>query len=96
MKIENIVHKALARLYAEDSTRGLPAELIDKLRKMLAFLEAMAHESELRSLPAWKPHQLTGDRKGVWSLSVTKNWRLTFSVDDAEKTIRDLDFEDYH
>jgi proteic killer suppression protein len=50
----------------------------------------------LRTLPHWKPHQLTGDRKGTWSLTVTRNWRLTFLIDDAEREIVDLNFEDYH
>jgi proteic killer suppression protein len=39
---------------------------------------------------------LTDDRKGEWSLSVTKNWRLTFSIDQTEIEIINLDYEDYH
>ncbi len=38
--------------------------------------------------------RLTGDRKGTWSLFVTKNWRMTFRIDRDE--IVDLDYEDYH
>jgi proteic killer suppression protein len=41
-----------------------------------------------------KAHHLTGDRKGVWSLNVTRNWRLTFRIEDGE--ILDVDYEDYH
>lgn len=40
--------------------------------------------------------RLTGDRKGAWSLSVTKNWRLTFMIDQTEIEIFYLDYEDYH
>jgi proteic killer suppression protein len=40
--------------------------------------------------------QLTGDRKGTWSLSVTRNRRLTFCIDIAEREIRDLTLEDSH
>ncbi len=40
-------------------------------------------------------HTLTGDRKGTWSLSVTRNRRLTFTIDD-EREICDLNLEDYH
>ena len=47
-------------------------------------------------LPAWKVHRLTGDRKGTWSLSVTRNRRLTFRIDIAEREIYDLNLEDYH
>jgi len=43
----------------------------------------------------WKVHPLTGGRKGTWSLSVTGNRRLTFTIDD-DREICDLNLEDYH
>jgi len=53
------------------------------------------HDPEtLRAFPLWKAHQLTGNRKGVWSLHVTRNWRLTFRIERGE--ILDVDYEDYH
>jgi toxin HigB-1 len=39
---------------------------------------------------------LTGNRKGEWSLFVTKNWRITFRIDGQDIEIIDLNFEDYH
>jgi proteic killer suppression protein len=39
---------------------------------------------------------LAGDRKGTWSLSVTRNRRLTFSIDIAEREIYDVNLEGYH
>jgi proteic killer suppression protein len=56
----------------------------------------MEREEELRTVPSWKAHQLAGGRKGTWSLFVTKNWRLTFRIGQAEIEIIDLDYEDYH
>jgi proteic killer suppression protein len=47
----------------------------------------------LPSLPQWC---FTGDRKGTWSLSVTRNRRLTFRIDTAEREICDVNLEDYH
>jgi proteic killer suppression protein len=96
MKIRNFVHKGLMKLYEEDSVKGVPPDTVDKLRKMLAFLDEMDSLDELRTLPSWKAHRLTGDRKGTWSLSVTANRRLTFLMDAAEREIRDLNLEDYH
>ncbi len=86
----------MRKLHAEDSVRGVPADAADKIRKMVAFLEDMQDAEELRSLPAWKAHTLAGDRKGRWSLSVTRNRRLTFRVDAVEREICDVDLEDYH
>ena len=96
VKIRTFAHKGLKKLYAEDSAKGVPPDTADKLRKMLAFLDDMEDPEELRSLPAWKVHTLTGDRKGTWSLSVTRNRRLTFRIDIAEREICDLNMEDYH
>lgn len=56
----------------------------------------MQHEDELKAIPLWNAHLLTGDRRGVWSLSVTRNWRLTFRIDGEALEIIDLDFQDYH
>ena len=96
LRIRNFTHKGLKRFYAEDSVKGIPPDSADKLRKMLAFLDDMQEAEEVRSLPAWKAHTLTGDRKGTWSLSVTRNRRLTFRIDAAEGEICDVDLEDYH
>jgi proteic killer suppression protein len=96
MKIRDFAHKGLKRLYEEDDAKGVPAESANKLRKMLAFLDAMDGEEELHQLPVWNAHKLTGDRKGTWSLSVTGNLRMTFRIDPIEREITVLDLEDYH
>lgn len=94
MRIRNIRHKGLRRLYENDDPKGLPADAVDKLRKMLAFLDAIASEEEVRDVPTWKAHRLTGSRRGTWSLHVSRNWRLTFEIDGDE--MADLNLEDYH
>ena len=94
MTIRNFVHKGLKRLYLDDGGRGLPPEAVDKLRAMLSFLQDMRDPEKLRVFPLWNAHQLTGERKGVWSLHVTRNWRLAFRIRDGE--ILDVNYEDYH
>ncbi len=96
MRIRNFAHKGLKRLYTEDSAKGVPPDTADKLRKMFAYLDNMGDPDELRALSAWGAHTLTGDRKGTWSLSVTRNRRLTFHIDTAEREICDVNLEDYH
>jgi len=56
----------------------------------------MEDARELQDVPSWKVHQLAGDRKGTWSLAVTRNWRITFGIDRTEGEIFDLNYEDYH
>ncbi len=69
---------------------------MEKVRNILTFLQEMEDARELRDVPNWKAHQLTGDRQGTWRLTVTHNWRIAFRVDPIEGEILDLDYEDYH
>jgi len=56
----------------------------------------MEDPGELREVPGWNVHRLTGDRRGTWSLTVTRNWRLTCRIDRTAGEICDLDYEDYY
>ncbi len=96
MRIRNVIHRGLRRFIERDDASGLAPAAVEKVRNIVSFLQEMQEVQELRDVPSWKAHQLTGDRKGTWSLSVTRNWRMTFRVDRAEGEIVDLDYEDYH
>jgi toxin HigB-1 len=96
MRIRNIIHKGLRRLVEEDVHSGIQPDLVDKLMRMVAFLQDMQNEDQLRQVPMWKAHLLTGNRRGTWSLFVSKNWRLTFRIEKTEIEIIDLNYEDYH
>lgn len=39
-------------------------------------------------------HSLKGDRQGVWSMTVSGNWRITFEFINGDAYI--LNYEDYH
>ena len=94
MKIGNVIHRGLRRFIENDDSSGLQPVVVPKIRKIVSFLQDMEDESELRTVPSWKAHPLTGDRRGTWRLSVTRNGRLTFQIDRAEIEIIDLDYED--
>jgi toxin HigB-1 len=94
VRIRNFLHKEIRKFYLEGTGKGLPAEVLHKLCAMLTVLENATDLTDLQRFPLWKAHQLTGDRKGTWSLNVTRNWRLTFKIEDSE--ITDVDYEDYH
>lgn len=96
MKIRNVIHKGLRRFIESDDASGLQPAVVVKVQRIVSFLQDMEQEEELRTVQSWKAHMLTGDRKGTWSLSVTRNWRMTFRIDREEIEIIDLDYEDYH
>ena len=70
--------------------------MADKLRKLLFALETAASLEQLGRFPGWKLHPLQGDLKGLWSLTVTGNWRLIFGYEEKTNTASDIDLIDYH
>ena len=80
------LRRATLKAWLEDAGR---------LRKMLAFIDAAESFEELSVPPNFGLHELTGDRKKSWSMTVTRNWRMTFGLND-EGALIDMDLEDYH
>jgi proteic killer suppression protein len=93
MQIDSINHKALRRFFETGKAKGLME--VDRLRNMLAYIDAAADFAELAIPPNFGLHELTGDRAGTWAMTVTRNWRMTFDKVD-EQTISNVDLEDYH
>ena len=94
MDIEGISHKGLRRFFETGLSKGLVGD-VERLRKMLAFINAAESLDELATPPNFGFHELTGNRRGTWAMTVTRNWRLTFRVNEAGALI-DMDLEDYH
>ena len=91
--ITSFRHKGLERFFRSGVARGLQAQHLPRLERMLDALDAAATIGEL-NVPGWFLHPLGGDRKGLWSLRVSGNWRLTFAFLDGDVEVVNL--EDYH
>ncbi|MFM2370679.1 MAG: hypothetical protein RIS85_401 [Pseudomonadota bacterium] len=94
MEIESIRHKGLRRFFETGSPKGLVGD-VGRLGRMLAYIDAAQSLDELAVPPNFGLHELTGDRKGIWSMTVTRNWRMTFGI-NADDALIDMDLEDYH
>jgi proteic killer suppression protein len=94
MQIRSVQHRGLRRLLEKNDPRGIRPDQADRVRKILAVLIVAENTDHVRGPPGWRVHQLTGDRRGTWSISVSGNWRITFTVENNE--IENLDLEDYH
>jgi toxin HigB-1 len=92
MKVESISHKK--RFFETGNAKGLVGN-VGRLRKMLAFIDAASSLEELSIPPNYGLHELSGDRKGTWSMTVTRNWRLTFCINENGALI-EMNLEDYH
>ncbi len=93
MEIASIRHKALRRFATEGKANGLIEP--DRLRDMLAYIDAATSFDVLALPPNFGLHPLSGDRAGTWAMTVTRNWRLTFTR-IGDSAVGELDLEDCH
>ena len=91
--IRSFKHKGLERFFLTGAKSGIRPEQAERLRLILAQLQAAVAPDDM-ALPGLRLHQLKGDRKGSWSVTVSGNWRVTFSF--TGKDADDVDYEDYH
>ena len=91
--IGSIRHKALRQYWIRGQTKGLNAQWIGKLRRILSALDA-ADRPEDMNYPGSYLHSLTGNRAGRYSVRLTANVRVTFGWDDDGAA--NVDIEDYH
>ena len=91
--IRSIRHKGLKRLYEDDDPRGVIREHTAKLRDILARLDAAGSAADM-DLPGFRLHQLKGNFKGFWAVTVRANWRIIFRLTEGD--VLDVDYVDYH
>lgn len=91
--IRRFRHRGLRRLYEDDDRRGVNAEHIDKITRVLAFLTRAARPEDM-NLPGFRLHPLKGELAGYWSVTIRAFWRIIFRFEDGDVT--DVDFLDYH
>ena len=91
--IASFKHRVLKRFFETGSSRGLSAEQVSKIRLILARLNASVAPQDM-NLPGLYLHELTGKRKGTWSVRVSGNWRITFRFESPDA--HDVHLEDYH
>ena len=96
MKIRNFAHKGLKRLYEKGERRDVPAALADKLADVLLAIDEAERPQDVGLFPGWRLHQLKGNLKGFWSVSVSVsgNWRVIFRFEKGDAF--DVDLVDYH
>jgi len=91
--ISSFQHKGLKRLFEDDDRRSLPPDMVERIRRILAFLD-VADRIEDMDQPTFRLHPLKGDLNGFWAVSVRANWRIIFRFRDGKAD--DVDFLDYH
>ena len=91
--ITSIRHKGLRKFFYDGDHRGIPAEFAARIERVLDRLDSCIKPADM-DVPGFKFHQLKGERKDSYAVSVSGNWRVTFKF-DGENAV-DVDLEDYH
>ena len=91
--IQNIKHKGLRLLYEKGDKSRLRTDIADKAERFLSFLDEAQDVQEL-DIPGYRLHALTGNLRGFWSVTVSRNYRIVFRFEDG--TALDVDLIDYH
>jgi len=91
--IRNFKHKGLERYFLKGVKSGIQARHAARLRIILGRLNAATNPKDM-DLPGLKLHQLSGRKKGIWSVWVSGNWRVIFRFEG--KDAKAVDYEDYH
>ena len=95
IKASTIKHRGLKELYNNGRSRKVPQDLLVRIKQRLDILEAMEDVTETaKAVQSLRIHQLTGKRRGTWSLWISGAWRLTFKFRNGD--VYDLDLEQYH
>ncbi len=91
--ITSFLHKGLAKFYKNGSKAGIQASHAKRLHLILSNLDQAECPDDM-DLPGLRLHELTGKRKGIWSVWVSGNWRVTFRFNGRNAEI--VNYEDYH
>lgn len=90
--ISSFRHRGLKRLYDGDPSK-VSADQARRIGTVLGHLDRAQRPSDL-DLPGYRVHALKGDLKGMWSVTISGNWRIVFRFVDGNAF--DVDLVDYH
>lgn len=98
--IEKFRSKALKVAMAGDVSKLMP-QVARRILGVLAVLDAAESLEDVQSLVGF--HALHDDREGEFAITITRNWRITFTPilveneeGETEFRITQVDYEDYH
>ena len=81
--IRNVRHKGLDRFLRNSDRRGIDAKYANRIKRVLDLLDVVARAEDM-AIPGYAFHPLKGDRKGVYAVAVSGNWRITFRFVDGD------------
>jgi proteic killer suppression protein len=90
--ILRIHHKGLRELFETGRTRLIDARWHEACLDIMDHIDHATCSEDVQGVKGC--HPLAGERMGVLSMKVTRNWRITFRFEGSDVT--DVDLTDYH
>ena len=91
--IGSFTDKALKRFFLKGSVKGIDPKSVFALTDLLDALDAATVPEDM-DITGFGFHELKGDRKGQFAVTIRAQWRLIFEWQDGEPVrVRQ---EDYH
>ena len=99
MGIQSLKGKIAKDIWENKQSKKLPEELWKRARFLLILINSSTRLENLKikgSPPDVRLHKLTGDRKGQWSVSLSKTsgWRIVFTFKTGD--FFDVEIVNYH
>lgn len=91
--IRSFRHKGIQVFFLTGKAQGIQAKHATRLRLQLAMLDKAQGANDM-AVPGWKLHPLKGKLADHWAVSVSGNWRLTFTFNNGDAEL--VDYQDYH
>jgi toxin HigB-1 len=91
--IHSFKSRAPKGLWEKGRTKGIDPKSLKKIKRILSALNVATKPEDMR-LPGLSFHELSGDRKGEYAVTVRANFRIVFEWENG-KPVR-VNEEDYH
>jgi len=92
--IKSFKQSWLEDFFHKGKHKKVPTQLSLRLIRKIDMINAAKELKDLVSPPSNHLHQLHGDRKDQWAISVNGPWRLCFKFEDGD--ILDVELVQYH
>ena len=92
--IKTFADKETKKVWNGEFSTKLPNEIQRIARRKLRMINNSQSINDLRIPPANKLEKLKGDLKGLYSIRINKQWRITFKW--TNQNAEQLKIEDYH
>lgn len=95
MSIRTFAHKGAEEIFLTGRSRRIGPQFRKRMSFLLDAIDGATGVQDLAGAHGF--YALTGPRAGIYALSVSGNWRLTFRFEhDTPRDVLGVNFEDYH